>query len=241
MTFARPFLLRLVAAALLALPAAAALADVPLPHLRPPDAAGSSAGSAADAANAAAVPPTNIPYDPNLPFSPTQQQALAKIDAYMNSFTLMEGRFIQIAPNGNQSDGVFFISRPGKIRFHFNPPSQLDIIASNGKVAVRDKSVGTQDDYPLSKTPLRYLLADQINLLAPGLVDAVDIANGLIQVTIVEKGNLVSGQIRMTFDAKTYALQRWVVTDAQGGQTSFGIFDVTLGKQEDPSIFWITD
>ena len=213
------------------------MADVPLPHLRPPG----SGGTAADAVTAAAKPAANFAYDPSLPFNQQQQQALANIDAYMNSFALMEGRFIQVAPNGNQSDGVFFISRPGKIRFHFNPPSQLDIIASNGKVAVRDKSVGTQDDYPLSKTPLRYLLADQINLLQPGLVDGVDIANGLIQVTIVEKSSLVSGQIRMTFDAKTYALQRWVVTDAQGGETSFGIFDVTLGKQEDPSIFWITD
>jgi len=236
-TLARRLFPRLCLAALVSLPAVAALADVPLPHLRPPG----SGGTAADAVTAAAKPAANFAYDPSLPFNQQQQQALANIDAYMNSFALMEGRFIQVAPNGNQSDGVFFISRPGKIRFHFNPPSQLDIIASNGKVAVRDKSVGTQDDYPLSKTPLRYLLADQINLLRPGLVDGVDIANGLIQVTIVEKSSLVSGQIRMTFDAKTYALQRWVVTDAQGGETSFGIFDVTLGKQEDPSIFWITD
>ena len=70
-----------------------------------------------------------VPFNPSLPLSAEQQQALANIDAYLNSFSLLEGKFIQIAPNGNQSDGVFFISRPGKIRFHFNPPSQVDIIA----------------------------------------------------------------------------------------------------------------
>jgi len=182
-----------------------------------------------------------VPFNPSLPLSAEQQQALANIDAYLNSFSLLEGKFIQIAPNGNQSDGVFFISRPGKIRFHFNPPSQVDIIASNGKVAVRDQRVGTQDEYPLSKTPLRYLLSDRIDLLEPGLVNDVQIGNGLVQVTIVEKSNLVSGQITMTFDSNTYALQRWVVTDAQGGQTSFGIYDTVIGKPQNPQLFWIVD
>jgi outer membrane lipoprotein-sorting protein len=222
--------------------AAPALANdiVPLPHLRPASASGGAAGASA-AATAIARPNVNVPFNPSLPFSAAQQQALANIDAYMNSFSLMEGKFIQVAPNGNQSDGVFFISRPGKIRFHFNPPSQVDIIASNGKVAVEDKRVGTQDEYPLSKTPLRYLLADRINLLQPGLVSDVQIGNGLIQVTIVETSNLVSGKITMTFDVKTYALQRWVVTDAQGGQTSFGIYDTVLGKPQNPELFWIVD
>jgi hypothetical protein len=45
----------------------------------------------------------------------------------------------------------------------------------------------------------------------------------------------------MTFDANTYALQRWVVTDAQGGQTSFGIYDTVLGKPQNPELFWIVD
>ena len=234
------------AAAILALavflPAGSALADdpVPLPHLRPPSAGGGASGAGA-AATAVAKPNANVPFDPSLPFSAQQQQALANIDAYLHSFSLMEGKFIQVAPNGNQSDGIFFISRPGKIRFHFNPPSQVDIIASNGKVAVRDQRVGTQDEYPLSKTPLRYLLAEYINLLQPGLVNDVQIGNGLIQVTIVEKSNLVSGQITMTFDLNTYALQRWVVTDAQGGQTSFGIYDTVIGKPQNPQLFWIVD
>jgi len=233
-----------LAALLLAvvLPAGSAWADnpVPLPHLRPSSAGGGAAGAGA-AATAVARPNVAVPFNPSLPLSAEQQQALANIDAYLNSFSLLEGKFIQIAPNGNQSDGVFFISRPGKIRFHFNPPSQVDIIASNGKVAVRDQRVGTQDEYPLSKTPLRYLLSDRIDLLEPGLVNDVQIGNGLVQVTIVEKSNLVSGQITMTFDSNTYALQRWVVTDAQGGQTSFGIYDTVIGKPQNPQLFWIVD
>ncbi len=80
----------------------------------------------------------------------------------------MEGRFIQISPDGKQAEGVFFINRPGRVRFHYNPPSHLDITASNGSVAIRDRRLDTQDMYPLSKTPLRYLLASNIDLLRAG-------------------------------------------------------------------------
>ena len=231
-----------LAALLLAvlLPAASAWADnpVPLPHLRPSSAGGGAAGAGA-AATAVARPNVAVPFNPSLPLSAEQQQALANIDAYLNSFSLLEGKFIQIAPNGNQSDGVFFINRPGKIRFHFNPPSQVDIIASNGKVAVRDQRVGTQDEYPLSKTPLRYLLADHIDLTSPHLVGSITEESDLISLVIAEAGSFASGQVTLIFDRKTYELRRWVVQDAQGLNTSVDIFNVTLGKAQDPNLFRI--
>ena len=92
----------------------------------------------------------------------------------------MEGQFIQFGPHGEQSEGVFFISRPGKIRFHYRPPVKLDVISDGHNVAVRDNRAMTQDFYPLSKTPLRYLLADQIDLTSDKLVRQVRASPTLI-------------------------------------------------------------
>jgi outer membrane lipoprotein-sorting protein len=234
------------AAAILALsclPAAALTPpnENPMPHLRPQGAAPQQQGQQQAQPNAPAkvVRAPAQAFNPNLPFNPQEQAALGGINAYLNSFQLMEGKFIQISPDGRQAEGIFFINRPGRVRFHYNPPSQLDITASNGSVAVRDRRLGTQDLYPLSKTPLRYLLAESINLFQPGLVDGVTIDNDQISVVIVEKSNLVSGQIRMTFDAANFQLLRWVVTDA-AGDTSFGIFDTVTGKPQDPALFRIS-
>ena len=173
------------------------------------------------------------------PFAPAQQTALANISDYFNSFRTMQGEFVQVGPRGEQSEGVFVISKPGKIRFHYKPPVKLDVIADGRSVAIRDNKAMTQDLYPLSKTPLRYLLADDIDLTSSSVVDAVREEQDLISVVIVEKSALVEGKLTLIFDRKTYELRQWIVTDAQGLNTSVAIFNTSTGKRPDPALFKI--
>lgn len=225
-----------VAAICVALPAYA-LDPVPLPHLRPP---GAVPRNGVEAVTAVARAPVAVQIDPTSPFTPEQQAALANINAYFNSFSLMEGQFIQFGPSGEQSEGVFFLSRPGKIRFHYRPPSRLDVISDGSSVAIKDGKTNTQDLYPLSKTPLRYLLGKQIDLTSSRIVSAIQEEQDLIALVIVEKSALVEGKLTLIFDKKTYALRRWVVTDAQGLNTSVDIFNITTGKAQDPNLFRIS-
>ncbi len=239
-----------------AVPAAATIRDpVPMPRLKPPyqgpavgppmanvapDAMPAPADTgAATAATTAARPSVEVNFQPNSPFSREQQVALANISAYFNSFRLMEGEFIQFGPSGEQTEGVFFLSRPGKIRFHYRPPARLDVIADGSSVAIKDGRTQTQDMYPLSRTPLRYLLADRIDLTSPDLVNAVHEEADLISIVIVERSALVDGKLTMIFDRRTYELRQWVVTDAQGLNTSVAIFNTTTGKPQDPNLFRI--
>ena len=232
----------------IALPASAAIRDpVPWPNLRPlyngPPVGPPLIAPPADSATAAtsAVRPLVEPvFDPNSSFTREQQVALANISAYLNSFRLMEGEFVQFGPNGEQSEGVFFLNRPGKIRFHFRPPARLDVIADGRSVAVKDGRTQTQDLYPLSKTPLRYLLADRIDLTSPDLVNAVQAEADTISVVIVERSALVDGKLTMIFDRRTYELKQWVVTDAQGLDTSVAIFSTATGRPQDPNLFRIS-
>ena len=255
--------LRFAAAALIAtlagaiaVPATATVRDpVPMPRLKPayqgpavgPPVSGTQAVAvepvaetgAAQAATSAARAPANFTFQQNSPFTRDQQVALANISAYFNSFRLMEGEFIQFGPSGEQTEGVFFMSRPGKIRFHYRPPARLDVIADGSSVAIKDGRTQTQDMYPLSRTPLRYLLADRIDLTSPELVSAVHEEADLVSIVIVERSALVDGKLTMIFDRRTYELRQWVVTDAQGLNTSVAIFNTTTGKPQDPNLFRI--
>lgn len=255
--------LRLAAAALIvalagaiAVPATATVRDpVPMPRLKPayqgpavgPPVSSTQAVAieptvdtgAAAAATSAARAPENFTFQQNSPFTRDQQVALANISAYFNSFRLLEGEFIQFGPSGEQTEGVFFMSRPGKIRFHYRPPARLDVIADGSSVAIKDGRTQTQDMYPLSRTPLRYLLADRIDLTSPDLVSAVHEEADLISIVIVERSALVDGKLTMIFDRRNYELRQWVVTDAQGLNTSVAIFNTTTGKPQDPNLFRI--
>jgi outer membrane lipoprotein-sorting protein len=167
-----------------------------------------------------------------------QATALARINDYFNSFRTMEGEFVQVGPRGEQSEGVFVIQKPGKIRFHYKPPVRLDVISDGDTVAIEDKKAKTQDMYPLSKTPLRYLLANRIDLTS-NIVDEVREEKDLISLVIVEKSKLIEGKLTLIFDRKSYELRQWVVTDAQGLNTSVAIFNTTTGKRPDPQLFKI--
>ena len=234
-----------IAAALCLIGALPALADsgVPLPRHRPGSAG--PAASASPAATDAGQPLFRNPFLANKPrgpsrFTPEQQQVLADVSASLNSFRTMEGQFIQFGPHGEQSEGVFFILRPGKIRFHYRPPVKLDVISDGRNVAVRDNRAMTQDFYPLSKTPLRYLLADQVDLTSDRLVSQIREEPDLIAVVIVEKSAFVDGKLTLVFDRKSHDLKQWIVTDAQGLNTSVAIYNVAVGKQPDPGLFKIT-
>lgn len=229
---------------LIALPVLAS-DGVPLPRHRPSSApAASAAPTSADPGQSGGFqnPFIAAPKKPRGPskFSPAQLQVLSDVSASLNSFRTMEGQFIQFGPHGEQSEGVFYIQRPGKIRFHYRPPVKLDVISDGRNVAVRDNRAMTQDFYPLSKTPLRYLLAEQIDLTSDRLVSQIREDPDLLAVVIVEKSAFVDGRLTLVFDRKSHDLKQWIVTDAQGLNTSVAIYNVTVGKQPDPGLFKIT-
>ena len=106
-------------------------------------------------------------------FTAAQRAQIDKTSAYLSSVQQMHGHFVQVAPDGSQSQGEFYVQKPGRARFNYDPPSPIEIIADGKSLVVRDRKLGTQDVYPLSQTPLRFLLSDRIDLLRETKVVAV--------------------------------------------------------------------
>jgi outer membrane lipoprotein-sorting protein len=98
----------------------------------------------------------------------------------------LSGTFVQVGPDGSRLKGEFYIQKPGKVRFEYEPPSPIEIIADGSAVAVRDRKLATQDVYPLSQTPLRYLLADRIDLMRDTNVISVQADDVFVTVVIEE-------------------------------------------------------
>src|SRR5579871_4143594 len=89
---------------------------------------------------------------------------LDAISAYLNGIITLKGGFIQIEPSGNVDQGSFYISKPGKMRFAYNPPSPTLIVADGHTVAVANTRLNTVDRYPLSETPLGLVVGNDIDL-----------------------------------------------------------------------------
>ena len=168
-----------------------------------------------------------------------QKETLGAINKYFNSVRTMAGEFVQFGPDGEKSGGEFHMSRPGKIRFIYAKPSHLDIIADGTDVIVRDIKNQTQDLYPLSKTPLRFLLADRIDLTSEANVTNVSIEPDLISVVLEQSTVFGDGRLTMVFDRKTSELRQWTVSDAQGYDTSVAVYNITANQPADEKLFKI--
>ncbi|MBO0346662.1 outer membrane lipoprotein carrier protein LolA [Roseibium sp. CAU 1637] len=174
-----------------------------------------------------------------VPMTMDEAESLASVNKYFSSIKTMDGDFIQFGPDGSQAEGKFFMARPGKVRFHYAAPARLDIIADGKSVSVRDRKLATQDIWPLSQTPLRFLLADDLDLRRDTKVTGISVEPDLITVTISDETAFNSGILTLIFDATSHELKQWTVTDTQGYDTTVAIYNVNRNGATDPDWFKI--
>jgi outer membrane lipoprotein-sorting protein len=185
-------------------------------------------------------PRRNVPANIFSSFDANQKAQAAKVSAYLSSLQTLVGNFVQVAPDGSKSKGDFYIQKPGKVRFEYDEPSPIDIVADGSSVAVRDRKLATQDIYPLSQTPLRYLLSDRIDLLKDTNVVNVTADDVFISVTIEEKQALIgTSRLMLMVGAKDGQLKQWTVTDPQGYDTTVAVYNLDSSKKVDPGLFKI--
>jgi outer membrane lipoprotein-sorting protein len=166
------------------------------------------------------------------------QTAAQKIADHFSSVKTMTGEFVQFGPKGEQTGGKFFIERPGKIRFNYEPPSDFRVVSDGKSVVLMNRKMNTADLYSLSQTPLKLLLDERIDLSGEKVRDIRE-ESDLTTIQLSDKSVFGDATISMMFDPKTYELRQWTVTDAQGKDTTVMIFNVQQGVTFDPSVFAI--
>jgi outer membrane lipoprotein-sorting protein len=174
------------------------------------------------------------------PLNAKQVELLERISHYLSNLRTLVGEFKQVAPDGKQSAGDFYLLKPGRVRFDYNPPSPTELIADGRSVAVRDRNLASQDVMAISQTPLRFLLADRIDLLRDTNVVAV-YGDNVFSTVVIEERQIVRGTYRvmLMFDARTMELRQWVVTDPQGRDTTVAVYNLDTVTKPDPELFKI--
>ena len=173
-----------------------------------------------------------------LSLSSEQEQAINGVSDYLNSFQTMQGEFTQISPKGNLSRGVFYISKPGKMRFEYAPPNPFLIVSDGKWLTVKNVKKEKGDQFPLSQTPLRLVLSIKVDILKDTKILDFQEQDGILSVTLEDKKNtLGSGQLTLVFDQTRQALQQWVVIDGKGRRTTVTLENAVAGVDADPQLF----
>ena len=165
---------------------------------------------------------------------------LAQANAYFNGMTTLTGNFVQIGADGRRIGGKLTLAKPGRLRFDYDQPSPLEVVADGTSVAVRDRRLSTQDLYFIAQTPLKFLLREKIDLARD--LSVTDVANdpGGIRIALEDRSTLGgTSKIQLFFDAEMKTLSQWRITDPQGYQTIVQLSNLQKGKAVDGMQFVI--
>jgi outer membrane lipoprotein-sorting protein len=166
---------------------------------------------------------------------------LGTISDYLNGLTTVESDFTQINSDGTISTGKIYIRRPGRVRFEYAPPDRSLVIAGGQQVAIFDaKSNQPPEQYPLKRTPLNLILADDIDLSRAKMVVGHSEDGTSTRVRAQDPENPEYGSIELVFTANPVELRQWVITDDLGAQTTVVLGEMRKGGQLGARLFDIT-
>jgi outer membrane lipoprotein-sorting protein len=195
----------------------------------------SAAALIATAGFAAAQGRADQPPHPT-PLTAQDQTDLQKITSYLNSITTMYARFQQYSSDGKTASGQLWMERPGRMRFEYNPPSPILLLADRFYVYYVDKKLIEMQKVGLQSTPAWLLLRDPItfdDLIITGFASEPN----RMRVTVVEKAHPDDGSLTMAFSKDPIALRQWTIVDAQRRITTVVLSDEQSGMALDPKLF----
>ena len=185
-------------------------------------------------------PPAQFRPGETTAFDAKQRALVDRVSSYLTNLRILSGDFVQVGPDGRKSEGEFFLQKPGKVRFDYSPPNPIELIADGSSVVVRDRKLATQDLFPLSQTPLRFLLADHVDLMRDTNLVGV-YADDVFVTVVIEERQVLGGthRLMLMFGAQDFQLKQWTITDPQGYDTTVAVYNLDTTKRPDPNMFRI--
>ena len=174
-------------------------------------------------------------------FSEADRADLDRVSAYLNSIHTMQGDFVQIGPNGQLDQGRFYLEKPGKLRFEYQPPSPMLIVSDGRTMAVSNSKLKTVDRYPLSSTPLDMLLSDKTDWRHESSIMRVTRQPGTLVIEARTSRNRNKPNIAITFSEPQLELRQWTIIDDQGLPTTVALRNVETGVTLSDSLFVLRD
>ena len=173
-------------------------------------------------------------------------KTVAKIEKYLHDLKTMKARFTQTAPNGEKTSGVFYMKRPGKMRFEYDPPVEDFIVADGLFIYFYDSVMEHQSSTAIGNSLADFILRDNIRL--SGDIKILDISEGLIdkdkslEVTLTQTADPGAGNLTLIFRQQPMQLVSWVINDAQGMTTTLALWEAHSNIHiEDESLFRYRD
>ncbi len=142
-----------------------------------------------------------------------------KFETYLNRLKTLKGEFIQINSNGQKETGALYISRPGKMRLDYNPPSSLLIVANGKWLLTYDKEADEANYVSVENTPATFILRPHIRFSGDVAITSIIPKGEATEISLVRTDEPDTGTLSLVFTNDPVSLKEWRVIDGQGTET----------------------
>ena len=161
-----------------------------------------------------------------------------QIEQYFNGIRSLKARFVQSNPNGSVVQGTLYVRRPGRMRFEYDAPSQLKIVADGSQVTLWDPPNRDFGQWPIGWTAASFLVMEPFKLSG----DITVVANqrtpdGLLALTMVQTRKPQEGKIIVRVSENPMQLRGWSIIDNRGNKVDVSLTDLKTGTQLAGSLF----
>ena len=168
-----------------------------------------------------------------------ERSDIARIEDYLNRLGTVQARFLQISSTGGMAEGDLHIWRPGKMRIEYDPPSPILIIATGSQLIYFDKELEQISYMGLEATPAGILLKERVSFLGDAALTVTffERSPGVLRLSLVKTDDPLEGSLSLVFSDRPMSLKKWIVTDAQGVETTVSLMDARFGAPLNPELF----
>lgn len=178
-----------------------------------------------------------------LPESELQKhgETLHRVEEYLSKLTTIVSDFTQVAPDGSLASGKFFLERPGKMRWQYNPPTPILIIADGKQLVFYDMELQQVSYFPMDSTLIAFLAEPVIRFNGNVGITAVEETHNVIRVTLAQRDKPSEGSLMLELSDRPLLIRNMVVTDATNQVTTVSLNDAKFGTRLDKKLFIFRD
>lgn len=169
--------------------------------------------------------------------APKDKAVIADIEDFLNGITTLEAGFVQLTAQGNYARGKFYLKRPGRMRFEYDPPLPYLLVSDGTWFIYVDKKLEQVTYLPLKKTPADLLLRESFSFSDGLVITRFERGPGTIQIDIADQNDADLGRVTMTFVREPLTLRSWTVRDPQGQRIQVTLMNPLYGLQLDNDLF----
>ncbi len=163
-----------------------------------------------------------------------------KINNFFASFNTMQAEFVQYDnyDNTKLTKGLFYIDRPGKLRFEYHSPFK-SLLINNKKIAYYyDVDLDELTTIPSSKTPLSFLLQKSNSIEEMNfIIENIEKKDGKVFLKVKNKEIDEVQHITFIFNSEITTLISIIIQDGNGNNLTIELFNVKLNQKINKNLF----